>query len=55
MRTEIQKIVMVEDRLENQIVIEAVLEAPGRELVKANSDNQTLKCIFIDLFFTVCL
>lgn len=55
MSDEIQKILMVDDRPENLIALEAVLEAPGRELVKATSGEQALKCLLRDRFSIVLL
>ncbi|PCJ17970.1 MAG: PAS domain S-box protein [Gammaproteobacteria bacterium] len=37
-----QNILMVDDRSENLIALEAILEAPGRNLIKATSGNKAL-------------
>ena len=52
---EAQKILMVDDRPENLIALEAVLEAPNRELIKANSGEQALKLLLRHRFALVLL
>jgi len=40
-----QKILMVDDKPENLIALEAVLEDDSRELIKAHSGNEALKIL----------
>lgn len=40
-----QKILMVDDRPENLVALDAILEDDSRELVKANSGNEALKVL----------
>lgn len=51
----IQKLLLVDDRPENLIALEAVLEAPNRELIKANSGEEALKFLIRDRFSIVLL
>ena len=50
-----QKILMVDDRPENLIALEAVLEGEGRELVKANSGEEALKLMIKNDFSLILL
>ena len=55
MSNEKQKIMMVDDRPENLIALEAILEEDDRELVKANSGEEALKFLLRDRFSLVLL
>lgn len=50
-----QKILIVDDKPENLIALEAVLEDENRELVKAYSGNEALKILLKDRFALVLL
>ena len=50
-----QKILMVDDRPENLIALEAVLEADGRELIKATSGEEALKLLIKHDFSLILL
>ncbi len=50
-----QKILMVDDRPENLIALEAVLEGEGRELIKANSGEEALKLMIKNDFSLILL
>ena len=50
-----QKILLVDDRPENLVALEAILEDDERELVKANSGNEALKALLKDSFALVLL
>lgn len=50
-----QKILMVDDRPANLVALEAVLEAPDRELIKANSGNEALSLLLKHDFALVLL
>lgn len=52
---EAQKILMVDDRPENLIALEAVLEADGRELIKASSGEEALKLLIKHDFSLILL
>ena len=55
MSDEKQKVLMVDDRPENLIALEAVLEEPDRELVKAYNGEDALKMLLKDRFSLVLL
>jgi response regulator RpfG family c-di-GMP phosphodiesterase len=48
MEEEKQKILMVDDKPENLVALEAVLEDDSRELIKAYSGNEALKVLLKD-------
>ena len=50
-----KKILIVDDRPENLVALEAILEDDERELVKANSGNEALKALLKDRFALVLL
>jgi response regulator RpfG family c-di-GMP phosphodiesterase len=55
MNDEKQKILMVDDRPENLIALDAILEDDDRDLVKANSGEEALKLLLRDRFSLVLL
>jgi len=50
-----QKILLVDDHRENLIALEAILEAPGRQLVMATSGNEALQLALKNDFSLVLL
>ena len=47
MPTRSAKILMVDDRPENLLALEAILQSLGHELIKASSGEEALKCLLI--------
>src|SRR6201986_3589129 len=50
-----QKILLVDDRDDNLLSMETILEADGYEFVKANSGRQALKILLTDIDFALIL
>jgi CheY-like chemotaxis protein len=50
-----QKILLVDDRPENILVLESILDQPDRELVKAYSGKEALRCLLNDEFALILL
>jgi PAS domain S-box-containing protein len=49
------KILLVDDNAENLLALEAVLESPDHDLVKANSGLEALRCLLEDDFAAILL
>jgi len=49
------RILMVDDRPENLMALEAILEAPGHELVRANSGEEALRQVLLHDFAVILL
>jgi len=50
-----QKILLVDDRPENILALESILDHPDRELVKAYSGKEALRCLLNDEFALILL
>ena len=50
-----QKILLVDDREDNLLSMETILEADGYQFVKANSGKQVLKILLSDIDFALIL